>query len=278
MTKNLSFKIEFITPCFCGGADQKKAELRSSSIRGQLHWWFRVLGGTKTEEQKTFGFVSKDKTLSSPFILRSSICKPSTQNWTSSLNQLNYIWYFISAANRDDSSAAIGPGSIAKIEIIWKRELDENLKKKFYESLEAFFLFGSLGFRSTRCAGAFRLVETQTVDWEQNLLKIPQNLNKYEEKAKELKKYGFDYNISTNRYDKEKINNWVDIIKFAQKKLKNMRESYPSKTSSSLGQINPRQRSAVHFRPIKINDSYYLLMFEAPHDKVLANKNVAYLV
>ncbi len=43
-----SFKItiDMITPGICGGAfPEKQAEIRVPSIRGQLRWWFRTLGG-----------------------------------------------------------------------------------------------------------------------------------------------------------------------------------------------------------------------------------------
>ena len=43
-----TYRLELITPCFCGGAEpDKRAEIRAPSIRGQLRWWFRVLGGFK---------------------------------------------------------------------------------------------------------------------------------------------------------------------------------------------------------------------------------------
>lgn len=37
--------LTFLTPCFCGGADNKAgpAELRVPSLRGQLRYWTRVL-------------------------------------------------------------------------------------------------------------------------------------------------------------------------------------------------------------------------------------------
>ncbi|MCL2104631.1 MAG: type III-B CRISPR module RAMP protein Cmr1 [Kiritimatiellaeota bacterium] len=39
-------RLSFITPTFLAGANQNTPEIRASSIRGQLRWWFRVLGGT----------------------------------------------------------------------------------------------------------------------------------------------------------------------------------------------------------------------------------------
>lgn len=47
--KTETFHLELITPCFCGGAEpDKQAEIRAPSIRGQLRWWFRTLGGFKS--------------------------------------------------------------------------------------------------------------------------------------------------------------------------------------------------------------------------------------
>lgn len=44
-----SRELELITPCFLGGAEPNaRAEVRPASIRGQLRWWFRVLGGFKS--------------------------------------------------------------------------------------------------------------------------------------------------------------------------------------------------------------------------------------
>jgi len=38
--------VEFVTPCFLGGADSTTtAEWRAASIRGQLRWWFRAVAG-----------------------------------------------------------------------------------------------------------------------------------------------------------------------------------------------------------------------------------------
>lgn len=45
-----TYEIQIITPCFCGGAiPEQQAEIRAPSIRGQLRWWFRVLGGFRSE-------------------------------------------------------------------------------------------------------------------------------------------------------------------------------------------------------------------------------------
>ncbi len=52
------YKMTCLTPCFCAGADQTKAEIRAASIRGELRWWYRALGGTADCETKLFGNVA----------------------------------------------------------------------------------------------------------------------------------------------------------------------------------------------------------------------------
>ena len=39
------FEVEAITPIFMRGADQSQAEIRASSIKGLMRWWFRALAG-----------------------------------------------------------------------------------------------------------------------------------------------------------------------------------------------------------------------------------------
>ena len=60
--EKLEYEIEFITPAFIGGADQK-AELRPASFMGLLRWWWRILKGWNNarvkelyeEEAEVFG-------------------------------------------------------------------------------------------------------------------------------------------------------------------------------------------------------------------------------
>jgi len=75
------FHLELITPCFCGGAEpDKQAEIRAPSIRGQLRWWFRTLGGFKSladqkvgvrqQEDMIFGTVAGGKGSAGRLIVR----------------------------------------------------------------------------------------------------------------------------------------------------------------------------------------------------------------
>src|SRR5262245_60814456 len=45
-----TYSVEFVTPCFLGGASGV-SEWRAASIRGQLRWWFRAVAGAETGGQ-----------------------------------------------------------------------------------------------------------------------------------------------------------------------------------------------------------------------------------
>ena len=83
-----TFHFDIITPCFCGGAEPgKQAEIRAPSIRGQLRWWFRTLGGFKSlagsgmtvrqQEDMIFGTVAGGEGRAGKLLVRVSGLEPS---------------------------------------------------------------------------------------------------------------------------------------------------------------------------------------------------------
>ena len=65
-----TYHLQFITPCFCAGANQEIAEVRAPSIRGKLRWWFRIAGGDAAQEAEVFGSVAGDEGRSSAVVIR----------------------------------------------------------------------------------------------------------------------------------------------------------------------------------------------------------------
>jgi CRISPR type III-B/RAMP module RAMP protein Cmr1 len=85
--KTETFQFELLTPCFCGGAEpDKQAEIRAPSIRGQLRWWFRTLGGFKSlapmpvreQEAMIFGSTAGGDGRASKLVVRVRQTVPST--------------------------------------------------------------------------------------------------------------------------------------------------------------------------------------------------------
>jgi len=257
-----TFELEFITPCFCAGADQAKAELRAPSIRGQLRWWFRVLGGNATDERALFGGVHGEATRSS---VRVRIISPPTggeSGWSSqalTMGHGGYLWYFIKAGSptRWQRNGAIAPGSKCSIEVACLRPLNATLQEQWAATLEAFLRFGGVGYRLTRCAGAIRCVS------------FAGNLENYQQAATHLlQPHGFAFQFLNDTYK-----TWREMIEGAELILKNqLRRTHKAASGPSpLGLDKPRQTSALYLRPLKLDGNQYRLMaFEAPHDRVLA--------
>src|SRR5664280_1027452 len=100
--KSETYNLTFLTPCFCAGADQTVAELRSSAIRGQLRWWFRALGGTPEQEGDVFGATARDEGCASLLQVRTRLIQrgPDWKPFRMSPGQPGaYIWFFASVAS-----------------------------------------------------------------------------------------------------------------------------------------------------------------------------------
>jgi len=59
--EKLTFKLEFITPAFIGGAfPDQEAELRPASFIGILRWWFRNLALTVTDDIEAIAYLESE--------------------------------------------------------------------------------------------------------------------------------------------------------------------------------------------------------------------------
>jgi CRISPR-associated protein Cmr1 len=162
----LSYDLEIITPCFCAGADPTQAEIRAPSIRGQLRWWFRALGGFKSlassknlreQEAMIFGSAA-DGAETGAGALQVRVQAPDQASLTDS-----------EAFREPDMQTAEGYLLFPLRQKIRERTglrsfrlhlqcRSSNLPKRDIEALATVFgHLGSLGFRSRRAMGALRL-------------------------------------------------------------------------------------------------------------------------
>ncbi|MDR0535619.1 MAG: type III-B CRISPR module RAMP protein Cmr1 [Puniceicoccales bacterium] len=157
---NRAFKITFITPCFCRGADCSETgepEIRPPSIRGQLHWWFRATGGIPADENVIFGSVHGGQT-ASPVVVR--VRAPLTPQ-TVSVATLPH-----KSGGPAAPKKALAAGSSFDLLISTRLGgLKPELEKKFNRALEAWLLMGALGLRATRAGGNFI--------WEERNASVP---------------------------------------------------------------------------------------------------------
>ena len=257
-----TYHIEFLTPCFCAGACQTRAELRPPSIRGQLRWWFRCIGGTPNEEQTVFGGVRDKNPLASSFVVRVRQ-QPSggQKDWEKKIpgkgvGALAYLQgFFCDRTGRLQPHGAIPPGSTAVIELLFKTPPTPRLE----QSLRLFFSIGAIGFRATRAAGAIASREHQLTPQSWKQLEL------------ELAGAGFTVHL----LDDDFKNDWAALLLRAGNLLKHKLRGkngglgVSSAQPSPLGSPDPRQASALLFRPVRIDGHLRLALIEAPHDRVL---------
>lgn len=141
----IRLKLTFITPLFSKGSYDNRPEVRAASIRGQLHWWFRALGGKPAEENAIFGSVHGGAK-ASKIVTRVG----NVQGQTGEVNTLPHKhggqaspkWAFTGASFELHLLERLGG-------------LSDSHRKSFHRTLEAWLLLGTLGLRATRAGGSF---------------------------------------------------------------------------------------------------------------------------
>ena len=269
-----TYTLELITPCFCAGANPAQAEIRVPSIRGQLRWWFRALGGNATEESEVFGSAAGDEGYGSSLRIAIADFKRGPLWTPPKIDQnsaQNYTWHFASVSGkassagrsatgpRWQSNGALPPGSIFKLHITQLRPIKPELLKKLNFAVDAFLCFGSLGLRSTRGLGAFHCREARP--WRELL--EPLSVAGFTTALRQ------DPDVFTSW--ESALRDWSAWLRYQFRAPKN--GGVKAENYSALGGIDPRQASAVRFRPIKLAENQFTwIAIEAPHDQVLSRK------
>jgi hypothetical protein len=264
--KTAIFTLELITPCFCAGADQARAEIRAPAIRGQLRWWFRTLGGSAADERAVFGSVSGTTSASSILIRILSVDpKPWSPPSFTPNDPESYVWYYASASGttikgakgpRWNAHGALGIGTIFKFQILQLRPLTPPLQAHLDLALKYFLQLGAIGLRATRGLGVFNCAE---IPFDPAVLV-------------EIRNRGFACEHRTTPLSSiEPIAREIGGLLKGTRKAENMKAERPSPFGSS----SPRQTSAIYFRPVRTISSgkdCQLVIFEAPHARVLDPK------
>lgn len=172
-----TYILELITPCFCAGADPSQAEIRAPSIRGQLRWWFRVLGGfqslasmsVRQQESYIFGSMAGDEGQAGKLVVRVTDQKLKTtvsdgqELGHRNFSNLAYLTFPIQSREKQGQKTNYaGRGVILEgsfsLSIIWRGE--DHLWSDIRSLFELFGHLGSLGFRGRRAMGAFAFCST----------------------------------------------------------------------------------------------------------------------
>lgn len=254
--------MEIITPCFCAGANQAKAEIRAPSIRGELRWWFRALGGTREQEARkqearVFGSIKSEKAhtenQASSLVVRVSQQKEGAPIRLPSMKMgapLTYLLYFANASGkargvqygpRFQQEGILPPESTFQMQIILRKPLagdDEALLVRAIELLEK---LGTIGYRGRRACGA----------WCANV----ESVEEFRAWAKAYPEICIAWPLKNGT--PQFCSDWFSAMQESEIQLKEFRRSgYSAKKSTPLGLDNPRQASAVRFRPVRLAEGF----------------------
>ncbi len=220
------FELEAITPIFMRGADQSKAEIRASSIKGLMRWWFRALAGNyfgddiaglRRAEEYVFGSTGQR----SRVIVEVEAPEPEEFNF-SDFRDLSYLWFSIKLSR---------PRYYYSAGIRFKIKLKGSDYKAYVASLVSLWALaclGGIGFRSRRGAGSVRFVEGDFDEFERR---------------------GIACTFTSYRDLTNSINNAINAIgeAFNLRRLKIHPQTYPilSSETACVGLWNPRTGNPV---------------------------------
>lgn len=160
MTKIGSYEFDILSDMFITGANRENAELRVPEIRGVLRWWFRVLGGfksdsrdVKTQEAELFGSVHGEKGARSALVVRIEAFKLMPL-----IKEKND--YFLFPLNKNPKGYFAPTQKAFRLHMWWSGDL---IPKENLEALITIFgHLGSLGMRTRRCYGAIAFSDAKT--------------------------------------------------------------------------------------------------------------------
>lgn len=167
-----TFHLELITPCFCAGAEpDQQAEIRAPSIRGQLRWWFRTLGGFRSlasmsvreQEAMIFGSTAGNDGTAGKLVVRLASCRVADavrdgqEIGHRSFSDPAYLTFPIQTRERLGQKVGYnGRGVLLEgnfaLQLLWR---GDSTHWPGMEALVSIFAhLGALGFRGRRAMGA----------------------------------------------------------------------------------------------------------------------------
>lgn len=174
---NRTIDLEFITPLFSHGATDKP-EVRAASIRGQLHDWFRLLGGDVVAERRVFGgikqnkasFSGHEKTHASSVVVRVGDVVGSVKDMATLPHK---------SGGMSAPRQALDIGTKCRVTVFDRLcGLSSEDENHLDAAINAWLLMGTLGYRATRAAGSFL--------WQDEAFESPTDRLKYEDACRNL--------------------------------------------------------------------------------------------
>lgn len=197
--EELKINLEFVTPAFIGSADGKNAELRASSFKGMIRFWWRVLYGAQygngilEKENEIFGSANSKNTSASNvrIVIENSKITTSNANFKEvkdafsyhtngnkiPINIIDYLAYgkfeYIKGKGNVYNSSYIVPKSSFTLSI----SCNKNYTEEVFTALYALVEFGGIGARCRNGFGSMRLLGESRKKLNEKKQEIVRNMN-----------------------------------------------------------------------------------------------------
>lgn len=252
---NRTIRLEFITPLFSHGATDAP-EVRAPSIRGQLHDWFRILGGDIVAERRVFGgvrqgragFNGHDKTMDSAVVVRVSDVRGSVVS-VPTLPHKN--------GGQASPQRAFGVGTTCMVSIADRLNgLAPDDEARLSAAIDAWLLMGTLGYRATRAGGSFA--------WSDETFPQPETRLDYEDACR---------NLLDEFSARAKVAVLAKPCETAERARKIVSDSLGGRgrreeqddlmrLHDPLGRaFGGRKTSSLRYRIVRLNDGYHIVAF-----------------
>jgi len=244
----MDFKCEIVTPLLMHGANSKKAELRSPSIKGIMRFWWRAIHGNlnleklKEKEAEIFGDTSKKSSFSMKI---------------NSLNLKKYEFNPLPHKNINFKIEGYKPNQ--KFDIVFSGT-DLDIIKDIFELAT---ILGGFGQRARRGFGSIRIVDNDedfNIDYINNL----------------IKRINSDFNYSVNLSNKYPFIRTIEIGKVYSnyndllKQIGSATHKYPC-----FGSANPRFASPIYVSVIKNKKGYRPIITTLNSSRKVSSKKIS---
>ena len=257
------YSLKTITPNFCSGSDGRKAEIRPSSIKGSLRYWFRAVVAEKNlkklhkRENEIFGSTDE----ASSFAIKiPNIREVNNKKNINSVRPVPVIDENKRPKKKFRSEAVKKDVNIDVEIILYNSELKKEIKSTF----DIFLMLGSFGQRSRRGFGSIQrrgnkysnkkdflhelkekleILNDSEITVENNTLKIN---NKNDPEYPYIKEVSIG---SNNNFTRKEL-------------LTQISEATHDNKDKELGSIKPRMASPVYVTIKEINDKFYPVITE----------------
>lgn len=255
------FRVEFITPMFGRGAYEDIPEVRPASIRGQLHWWFRALGGIPSDENAIFGSVHTKPVLASKLVVRVTDL-PERPNPPAFLPTLPHKPGGHDPRNAPNAPRCAFPAGSSFILIVGERlgGLSEAQRKATERTIKTWLLAGSLGLRTNRGGGA--------IHWSE----APQNVQSFRnELEKLLDKAPLEFDILSSTFSDAESARRTITETISHKAFSDLRYPLGAVRQGRQDPAPSRKTSPLRLTVRKFEDGYRILAVWDAREQITRN-------